>query len=372
MPYEYYAATTPNAYCLNFTTTSITLTRQSTMGSAVTLYGSGGKLGAAITNKTNLYNALTPVSINTKITSKGLAITVVIGGTTLINCVDTIAGYLTQPGYFALLPGKDSLDKLQITDIPATGISVTPSSLSMHTNDTATLVATTIPSNATLQIINWKSSDTTLVTVNSLGLVTAKGLGNATIISSSLDNKVASINVKVSDTLLPLVFNDIAAKYVAGWPVIKWSVADAIDIDHYELEKSNDAIQFSTISTIKFKGEKEYLVIDSTKIEDMNYYRIKGLKSNGDVFFSKIVSLVNDKPFAYSLSPNPAKDIIRISGLGINKVEIINGIGVIVRNISFNSTSNPLVKLDGLAKGVYYVLIINDKMENKVRRLIIE
>ena len=372
MPYEYYTATTPTAYCLNITTSAITLTRQSTLGSAVTLYGSGGKLGAAISNKTNLYNTLTPVSITTKVNPKGLAINVAIDSTTIINCVDTIAGFLTQPGYFALLPGKDSLDKLQITDIPATGISVTPSTLSLHPKDTSTLIATTIPSNATLQIMNWKSSDTSVVAVNSSGFVTAKGVGNAAITVTTLDNKVASINVKVSDTLLPLIFNDISAKYVAGWSVINWSVANAIDIDHFEVQKSNDAIQFSIISTIKFKGEKEYLIIDSNKIEDINYYRVKVFKSNGDGFYSKIVSLTNNKETNYTIIPNPAKDRIRINGDGIKKVEIVNGIGKVVRNMLFNNANNPSINIDGLAKGVYYILITNDKWDKQVRKLMVE
>ncbi len=372
MPYEYYTVTTPTAYCLNITTSSITLTRQNSMGSTITLYGSGGKLGAAITNKTSLYNALTPVSITTNVNPKGLAIVVAIDSSTIINCVDTIAGFLTQPGYFALLPGKDSLDILQLTDIPATGISVTPSTLSLHPKDTVTLVATTIPSNATLQIFNWKSSDTTVVTVNSLGLVTANGLGNATITVSTLDNKVASINAKVSDTLLPLILNNITANWVAGWPRINWSVANEIGIDHFEIQKSKDAIHYSSIATIKPTSEKEYSVIDSTEMDVIDYYIIKVVKSDGEILFSKTVSLLNDKPFAYSLSPNPAKNAVRINGVGINKVEIINGMGKVVRDISFNDASNPIVKLDGLPKGVYYVLIRNDKIVNKVRRLMVE
>ena len=127
-----------------------------------------------------------------------MAITVSIGGTTIINLVDTISGYLTQPGYLAFIPGSDSTDLMQITDIPVTGVSLTPATLSLHPNDTTTLVATTIPSNATIQMINWSSSDTSVATVNSLGFVTAIGYGTATITATTDDSsKVATSSVNV-------------------------------------------------------------------------------------------------------------------------------------------------------------------------------
>jgi len=195
MPFEFYDLPTPYAYTLNFKSSSLILNRQSPFGTINTLFNSNGSFATTIAS---LYNAMTPISIITKTQSNGLAITVSIGGTTIINLVDTIAGYLTQPGYLAFLPGSDSTDLMQITDIPVTGVTLTPASVALHPNDTTTLVATTIPSNATIQNIYWSSSDTSVATVNSLGLVTAIGYGTAIITATTDDSsKVATSTVNV-------------------------------------------------------------------------------------------------------------------------------------------------------------------------------
>ena len=195
MPFEYYTLPTPYAYTLNFKSSTLILNRQSPFGPTYTLFNSNS---SQISTIASLYNAMTPISIITKTQANGLAISVTIGGTTVINLVDTISGYFTQPGYLAFVPGSDSTDLMQITDIPVTGVTLTPSTVALHPNDTTTLVATTIPSNATIQNIYWSSSDTTVATVNSLGFVTAIGYGTATITATTDDSsKVATSTVNV-------------------------------------------------------------------------------------------------------------------------------------------------------------------------------
>ena len=70
----------------------------------------------------------------------------------------------------------------------------------MKIGDSKRLTATINPDNATDKTVTWESSDASIVTVSSNGLVTAIKKGNATIIArSSQEGVYASCEVQVLD-----------------------------------------------------------------------------------------------------------------------------------------------------------------------------
>ena len=68
-----------------------------------------------------------------------------------------------------------------------TGVEVEPTEVSLVVGGTAMLKATVTPSNATDKAVTWASSDDAVATVNSNGVVTAKGVGTATITVTTVD-----------------------------------------------------------------------------------------------------------------------------------------------------------------------------------------
>lgn len=83
---------------------------------------------------------------------------------------------------------------------PVTGVSLNKSSLELYEGDTSTLIATVSPSNATNKKVSWSSSDSTVASVNTNGLVTAVKKGSATITVTTEDGgKTATCNVEVSE-----------------------------------------------------------------------------------------------------------------------------------------------------------------------------
>lgn len=84
--------------------------------------------------------------------------------------------------------------------VPVTGVSLNKSSLSMTVGDTQTLTATVTPSNATDKTVTWTSSKTTVASVSSSGVVTAKAAGTATITVTTNDgSKTATCTVTVTE-----------------------------------------------------------------------------------------------------------------------------------------------------------------------------
>lgn len=83
--------------------------------------------------------------------------------------------------------------------IPVTGVSLNKQATSIQEGSTEQLTATVAPSNATDQSVSWTSSNTSVATVNSSGLVTAVSAGSATITVTTTDgSKTATCAVTVT------------------------------------------------------------------------------------------------------------------------------------------------------------------------------
>ena len=88
--------------------------------------------------------------------------------------------------------------------VSVTGVTLTPASLSLFTDDTATLTATVQPSDATNQNVTWSSDKPEVATVEN-GVVTAKAAGTATITVTTADgNKTATCAVTVTAATVPV------------------------------------------------------------------------------------------------------------------------------------------------------------------------
>ena len=73
------------------------------------------------------------------------------------------------------------------SDILVTNLIMSQPSAELQVGNTMNLSVTVSPSNATNQSVNWSSSNSNVATVDSNGVVTAKGTGNATITATSAD-----------------------------------------------------------------------------------------------------------------------------------------------------------------------------------------
>lgn len=81
--------------------------------------------------------------------------------------------------------------------VPATSISLNATKLEMDKGKTTTLVATVGPSDATNKKVTWSSSNPSIATINTNGLVTAVGNGTVTITATLANNT----SVKASCTI---------------------------------------------------------------------------------------------------------------------------------------------------------------------------
>ena len=84
----------------------------------------------------------------------------------------------------------------------ATKITLNKSTVHLNAEEKILLTATIVPSDATIRTVRWKSSDTSIAQVSSIGIVTAVSAGTATIRATTQDgsNLSATCTITVSDT----------------------------------------------------------------------------------------------------------------------------------------------------------------------------
>ena len=138
-------------------------------------------------------------------------------------------GYgFSQPAYFAYDDVAVRFEKAG-ADVPATGVTLSETALSLTEGESATLTATVEPENATDKAIVWTSSDNAVATVEN-GVVTAVKAGTATITAACGSAKAectvtvsaapaGSISVKVGTAAYPVKpIDGQAGKYHVAVP----------------------------------------------------------------------------------------------------------------------------------------------------------
>lgn len=92
------------------------------------------------------------------------------------------------------------------TAVPVTGVTLDKTTLSLTVGNTATLVATVEPADATNKEVTWSSDDEAIATVDNTGKVTAVAAGTATITVTTVDGgKTATCAVTVTAAGTPAV-----------------------------------------------------------------------------------------------------------------------------------------------------------------------
>lgn len=88
------------------------------------------------------------------------------------------------------------------------GVSLNKNSLIVSMGTTVPIIATVAPANALVKTVTWGSSDTTVATVSTTGVVTPKKIGTATITATTTDGAItATATITVVQPVTSLILN---------------------------------------------------------------------------------------------------------------------------------------------------------------------
>ncbi|MCC6725478.1 MAG: T9SS type A sorting domain-containing protein [Saprospiraceae bacterium] len=197
--------------------------------------------------------------------------------------------------------------------------SITPTSSSIYTGQTVTLNVTNVDANTWYALLDnsgvsyatssYRTASTSFnIMTNTFN---SAGTYNLKVTADKLTGCPASFSstsITVIAALLPVEFVKIEAEKAREGVSVRWEVANEINVDYYEVQKSVDGTHFSTIGGVEATASKHYALLDDAVDASVptHYYRIKQMDHDGKFEFSKVVSVANKQYATLKLVPNPA------------------------------------------------------------------
>jgi hypothetical protein len=178
-------------------------------------------------------------------------------------------------------------------------------------------------------------------------------------------------------TVLPLKLKGFSGQRKDHNIQLNWQVEDLGGFSHFELEKSFDGQDFSSIANIGFQqGQKEYHHDDVHAVPGNNYYRLKMVDEDGTVRYSQIVMVIVPGQGRIKVGPNPASSKLQIFNAGPamkdGNIVLVNTAGQKLFP-SILSADDFQIQLDVslIPSGVYWLELSARKGGKYVERIII-
>jgi hypothetical protein len=180
---------------------------------------------------------------------------------------------------------------------------------------------------------------------------------------------------------LPLKFLSFTAQRKEEYVELKWVTAEEINTDHFEIERSHDGVQFSSLfkmPTVNRFTTQEYSYKDFSDVDRVAFYRIRCVDKDGRSKFSKVVAVFESSYLQKNIQVlNPATDEIIIRSQVDDKEStayvLYNqaGSAILKGNLKLKGGMDNTIRLSFKpAKGVYYLMLIRANKEF-VQKLVI-
>jgi hypothetical protein len=138
--------------------------------------------------------------------------------------------------------------------------------------------------------------------------------------------------------------------------LITWSTASEINSDYFEIEKSADGENWTSLGKVAASGnsnlQRQYSFIDQSPFVGNNYYRLKQVNTDGSYLYGPVKLLKFDNSISNVLVyPNPSKNFFELytNSTETAPYDISDVTGKLIQKGLITNS----IKINGLASGVY-------------------
>ncbi len=182
---------------------------------------------------------------------------------------------------------------------------------------------------------------------------------------------IVSFNTYTS-AILPVKLTGFKAVKDKSNVVLNWSVAQEINIEDYQIQRSVDGVNFTTIQSVKARNhsavQTSYTYTDNKPLNGVNYYRLL-ISENGGREFSQVSAVTMSSAatnFTINYVSGSSRLNMRLLGLeaGTYAITVLNQNGQLLQSINMQhdgSQVNKSINLTGgLSKGIYRVVLMSN------------
>ncbi len=173
----------------------------------------------------------------------------------------------------------------------------------------------------------------------------------------------------VVSNVLPLQLIDFSVLKKATVNLLSWNTAQAINVSHFEIQRSSDGKDFYTIGQLN-ASDVSYSFVDRAPTKGINYYRLKMVDKDGKFQYSPVKRAIDSNGVHFSVYPCPAKDFLNLkietATASDFNIQVVDQLGrvVLVNQLEVSEgTSIKRMLINHLSRGNYYIKIVPKSAE---------
>jgi hypothetical protein len=157
---------------------------------------------------------------------------------------------------------------------------------------------------------------------------------------------------------------------------LEWETADEINTKWFEIERSTNGRDFSTIDIVNATGNgsnggNSYSLNDQSAGFGKSYYRLKMVDIDQQFTYSRIIWINSDQSAGISIYPNPVADIININTGNARIIKtvayIYSGDGRLMQTISI-SRNTEQINVKSLLPGLYTIKFADGMVQKFLKK----
>ncbi len=210
------------------------------------------------------------------------------------------------------------------------------------------------------------------ITNDTLNYIYTIGSGVYTCSVTYRNNHVVNSNTLY--VVLPVSLISFNAQGYKLFNLLIWNTATEINTTHFNIQRSANGKDFSTVGKLNAKGAGAYNYKDITSDysrQSKLYYRLEIVDKDGSKTYSEIRELRMDNGLL-TISPNPAKNNVNITGSNMKQIRLLDYAGRVVemKEVANNTAIN--ISVSHLPKGLYLVQATYNDGSTKTEKLVVE
>ena len=193
--------------------------------------------------------------------------------------------------------------------------------------------------------------------------------GNNLIVAGVTGVSLGLARLLNSQRIVPVKLTSFTATKQSTSVALKWETVNEYSMLNYEVQRSGDGINFTSIGTVEASGKASslYSFLDSRPLATVNFYRLKMINADLSYTYSRVVTVrFNKQDISVQAFPNPVKNNLNVQFAvpeGEATVYILDAQGRILKQMQFRSTGNSIstaIDMSAFSKGVYFIRV-NDE-----------
>ena len=175
-----------------------------------------------------------------------------------------------------------------------------------------------------------------------------------------------------SGSPLPVVLTDFSANCEEEGVIINWSTASEFNSSHFNIEKSNDGLNWDEMAQVASVGNSNQLInysyVDRNETNGINYYRLIQVDIDGTQkqYAPILANCQNESTKTWMSYPNPSQNGFQVvcqqadlNGIAVLYIMDASGKTIEKREIEVKDGINMYMLNDDFKPGIYFIKISN-------------